>query len=139
MSYRLTAKVDYAVRVMVALAAAQLATPADRAGVRRAEDLAHDLVIPQRFLVNILSDLRRAGLVASHRGHQGGYLLARGAATVMIGDVVRIVDPDLGQPQPPKPFRDLWDRASAAVDAVLDQVSLADLAMATGSGRLPLG
>jgi Rrf2 family protein len=102
--------------------------------VSRAEDLARDLAIPQPFLVNILSDLRRAGLVASQRGSQGGYLLARGAATVMVGDVVRAVDPELHTEERSKPLSQLWNRVSAAVDTILDGVSLADLVVAGASG-----
>ena len=134
MGYRVSAKVDYALRVTVALAAAQLESVAGEVRRSRAEDLARDLAVPHRFLVNILSDLRRAGLVASHRGSQGGYLLARRAATVMVGDVVRAVDPELPTEERSKPLGQLWDRVAAAVDAILDGVSLVDLVMAGASG-----
>jgi Rrf2 family protein len=108
MGYRVSAKVDYAVRAAASLAATQLSVPGG-ATMSRAEDLARDLAIPPRFLVNILSDLRRAGLVASQRGAQGGYLLARAAANVAVGEVVKAVD----------------------------RVSLADLVLAGGSGAAP--
>lgn len=123
MGYRVSAKVAYAVRVAASLAATQQSS----ASLSRAEDLARDLSIPHRFLVNILNDLRRAGLVAGQRGFQGGYLLARPATTVMVGDVVRAVDPDLPLPDESKPFSQLWNQVSGAVDAILDGISLADL------------
>ena len=134
MGYHVSAKVDYAVRVTASLAAAQLLSLPGGVPRSRAEDLARDLAIPHRFLVNILGDLRRAGLVAGHRGSQGGYLLNRRAATVTVGDVVRAVDPELPTEERSKPLSQLWDRVSAAVDTILDGVSLADLVVAGASG-----
>ncbi|HEY0400292.1 MAG TPA: Rrf2 family transcriptional regulator [Acidimicrobiia bacterium] len=131
MGYRVSAKVDYAVRAAASLAATQLSVPGG-ATMSRAEDLARDLAIPPRFLVNILSDLRRAGLVASQRGAQGGYLLARGAANVTVGEVVKAVDPELLPEQHSKAFSQLWNQVSVAVDTILDGVSLADLVLAGG-------
>lgn len=134
MGYHVPAKVDYAVRAAVSLAATQLRSAPSGSPRSRAEDLARDLAIPARFLVNILNDLRRAGLVASRRGSQGGYFLARRAATVMVGDVVRAVDPDLHAGDYGKPLGQLWNRVSDAVDTILDGVSLADLVVAGASG-----
>jgi Rrf2 family protein len=136
MGYRVSAKVDYAVRAAVSLAASQLSVPGG-AAMSRAEDLARDLAIPPRFLVNGLSDLRRAGLVASQRGSQGGYLLARGAANVMVGEVVKAVDPELVPAQHSKALSELWNRVSVAVDTILDGVSLADLVLAGRFGPGP--
>ncbi|HEV7865847.1 MAG TPA: Rrf2 family transcriptional regulator [Acidimicrobiia bacterium] len=134
MGYRLSAKVDYAVRVTVSLAAAQLAAPTSSADLTKAEDLARSLGIPPRFLVNVLSELRRAGLVASQRGTNGGYLLAQRAAAVMVGDVVRAIDPEPATGDRSKPLSQLWDSVSAAVDTILDGVSLADLVLIDASG-----
>ena len=69
---KVTAKADYAVRAVLELAAAggEL-VKADR--VAAAQD------IPRHFLDNILTDLRRAGIVATHRGPDGGSRLARPA------------------------------------------------------------
>ncbi|MDQ1489358.1 MAG: hypothetical protein QOD57_5679 [Actinomycetota bacterium] len=136
MGYRVSAKVDYAVRAAASLAATQLSVPGG-ATMSRAEDLARDLAIPPRFLVNILSDLRRAGLVASQRGAQGGYLLARGAANVTVGEVVKAVDPELLPEQHSKALSELWNRVSDAVDTILDGVSLADLVLAGGFAAAP--
>ena len=44
------------------------------------------------FLENILADLRRAGLVQSKRGGNGGYWLARPAADITAADVMRVLD-----------------------------------------------
>jgi len=68
---RISAKVDYAMRALVELAAA--------GGGKQitAERLADAQGIPRKFLQNILLELRRAGIVASHRGLDGGHSLAR--------------------------------------------------------------
>src|SRR3954453_8200310 len=81
---RTTAKADYAVRAAVELAAA--------GGQLTAEQIAQAQSIPANFLENILRDLRRAGLVDSRRGQQGGYALARPAAAISIADVIRAVE-----------------------------------------------
>jgi Rrf2 family protein len=134
MGYRLSAKVDYAVRAAVALAAAQISGGPGQRAMSRAEDLVRDLAIPPRYLGNILSELRRAGLVTSQRGSTGGYLLARRAGSVMVGDVVRAVDPELPRAEQNKSLGQLWDRVSVAVDTILDTVSLEDLVMAGDPG-----
>ena len=63
------AKVDYGIRALLALAAA--------GAPQTAEYLAGEQGLPPRFLGAILADLRRAGIVASQRGAEGGYRLAR--------------------------------------------------------------
>src|ERR1700691_5021549 len=64
------AKVDYGIRALLALAAA--------GAPQTAEYLAGEQGLPPRFLGAILADLRRAGIVASQRGAEGGYRLGRG-------------------------------------------------------------
>lgn len=48
--------------------------------------------LPQRFLDNILQELRREGLVDSKRGIFGGYFLAKPSSEIMIGDLIRMID-----------------------------------------------
>ncbi len=55
-------------------------------------DIAARQDIPARFLEQVLSDLRRAGLVESRRGARGGYVLARGPSEVTLGEVVRAIE-----------------------------------------------
>jgi Rrf2 family protein len=62
---RISAKTDYAVRAAAALAAAD-------GGPIKGETLATTQGIPQKFLENILSDMRHAGLIRSQRGADGG-------------------------------------------------------------------
>ena len=133
---RTTAKADYAVRAAVELAAAgELVT---------AEQIAQAQGIPVNFLENILRDLRRAGVVESRRGQQGGYALARPAEEISVADVIRAVEGPLANVRglPPEELeyvgssaklRDVWVALRASVRSVLEQVTLADLAR----GELP--
>src|SRR5438876_785831 len=80
---RISAKVDYAVRAMAELAAVGPDEPA------RADDLAAAQDMPVAFVLTILSELKRAHLVRSHRGRFGGYSLARPAAEITVADIAR--------------------------------------------------
>ena len=133
---RVTAKVDYAVRALVELAAAGRTVKGD--------SLAQAQGIPLKFLENILAELRRAGLVGSQRGAEGGYRLQRAAADISVADVIRAVEGPLADvhgtppealdfPGPAAPVRDVWVATRAALRSVLEVVTMADIA----SGELP--
>ena len=83
-----SARSDYAVRAMLAVAA-QGQDLVKAATLAKAQD------IPLSFLQGILLDLRRAGLLHSHRGVEGGYALARSASLITVGDVLRAVSGSL--------------------------------------------
>jgi Rrf2 family protein len=82
---RVSAKADYAIRAAVELAAAG-------EGPTKGDRIAQAQEIPVNFLENILVDLRNAGIVASRRGADGGYWLARPAAEITLADIIRAVD-----------------------------------------------
>ena len=135
---RISAKVDYAVRALCELAASEPGVPV------KGVDLARRQSIPVRFLENILSDLRAAGIVASRRGAEGGYWLARPPEEVAIAEVIRVLEGPLANVQgvrpedlefegPAKSLRDVWLATRAALRSVLDSVTLADVV----AGRLP--
>ena len=105
----------------------------------KVERLADAQTIPLRFLESIMSDLRHAGVVDSRRGSDGGYMLARPAAEISLGEVIRAVDGPLahvGGRQPDaleysgtaKPLRDVWIGVQDAVCHLLEETSLADVA-----------
>lgn len=136
---RVSAKVDYAVRALVELAA----SGNEQAHVK-GDHIATAQRIPVKFLENILSELRRAGIVASQRGAEGGYWLALPAKEVTIADVVRAVEGPLAdvRGQRPedleylgaaRPLRDVWLASRATLRAVLEHVTIADIA----AGKLP--
>src|SRR5262245_47130841 len=91
---RVSAKAEYACIAMIELAA----NHADRQPMRvKAIADAHD--IPQRFLVQILLQLKAAGLVLSVRGASGGYQLARSPDHISVADVINTIDSSQ-QPRP---------------------------------------
>jgi Rrf2 family protein len=135
---RTTAKADYAVRAAVELAALSGAGPV------KAEQIAEAQSIPLNFLENILAELRRAGIVESRRGAAGGYLLAKPPEDVSLADIIRAVEGPLANVRGMSPdaleyegsaerLRDVWVALRASVRAVLEQVTLADVA----KGELP--
>jgi Rrf2 family protein len=135
---RVSAKVDYAVRAGVELAAAADSGPV------KAQAIADAQAIPLKFLENILQQLRQADLVESTRGPHGGHRLSRPAAEIMLADVIRAVDGPLGvvagqRPEDvhyagsAKPLLDVWIAVRASLRDVLEHVSLAHVA----SGKLP--
>ena len=135
---KVSAKADYAVRAALELAAAPAGEQV------KAERIAAAQAIPRKFLDTILQNLRQAGLVESRRGPDGGHHLARPAAQITIADVVRAVDGPLvgvsGRPPesveypgPAAAMRETWVAARAGLRAVLEHVTLADVA----GGTLP--
>ena len=89
----MSAKVDYALRAVVALARV---APASMKGDR----LALEQAIPFRFLEVTLSELRHAGLVASRRGSDGGYWLAKEPHEITVRDVVVAVEGSVADLRP---------------------------------------
>ena len=138
---RVTHKVDYAVRAMTALAAADAEAPG--VPVKR-ELLADRESIPPAFLDDILRALRNGGLAASQRGAEGGWRLAKPATDITVGMIIRAVEGPLAavrgiRPHElpadgvAEPFVSLWVATRVALRSVLDVVTLADLA----AGKLP--
>lgn len=87
---RISQKLEYACRAL-----AQLAKRYDGRTITRLEELAQREAVSANFLVQILNDLRRAGLVMSRRGKTGGYMLGRVANTINLAQVAEAVDPAL--------------------------------------------
>lgn len=133
----ISAKVDYAVRALCTLA------DADGQAVT-AEALAKSQALPAKFLESILNDMRRAGLLLSQRGADGGYRLARPAAAITVAEVIRPLDGPLAEVRGLRPeaasydgsaarLQDVWVAVRASLRSVLEQVSIADIV----SGKLP--
>jgi Rrf2 family protein len=134
---QVTAKVDYAVRAMVELAASG-------GGPVKGEAIANAQEVPLRFLENILIELRHAQLVRSQRGTEGGYRLARPAEEITLADVIRTVEGPIASIRSERPdelsysgvavpLREVWVALRASMRAVLETVTLADVA----NGQLP--
>ncbi len=127
---RVSAKVDYALRAMLELAAA--------GGLVKAEQLATAQGIPRKFLETILLDLRHAELVASRRGVEGGYALGRPADEISLADVIRAVEGPIATVRGVRPdevayegaaqaLAPVWIELRAAMRGVLDETTLADV------------
>lgn len=113
---------------------AQLAKFHDGRTLTRLEDLAQREAVSGNFLVQILNDLRRAGLIESRRGKAGGYLLARNADLITLRQVVEAVDPALLQcsasqgGESGQAVKRAWTEVSEALQKSLDAVTLESLA-----------
>jgi Rrf2 family protein len=134
---RVSAKVDYALRATIELAAAGVVPV-------KGERIAQAQEIPLKFLENILGDLRHAGIVRSQRGVEGGYWLARPPEEITVADVVRAVEGPIANVRGRGPetveyagsaerLREVWIAVRANLRAVLENVTLADVAQ----GELP--
>src|SRR3954451_13173603 len=135
---RVSAKVDYAVR-----AGAELASAAGEGRVK-GDHLATAKKIPLKFLENILLDLKHAGLVQSQRGAEGGYWLAEDPAEIPLANVIRASEGPMANVRGERPeqveyagvaepLREVWIAVRGNLRAVLETVTLADIA----AGRLP--
>jgi Rrf2 family protein len=134
---RITAKVDYGVRATVELAGGGQSPV-------KGDVIAERQGIPVRFLENILADLRRAGLVASQRGAEGGYWLAIPASSITVADIIRAVEGPLADvhgtapeevdyPGSAQGLRRVWVATRATLRSLLENVTVADIA----ADRLP--
>jgi Rrf2 family protein len=132
----ISARTDYALRALVTLAANDRPMTAD--------ELARSQELPVNYLEAILSDLRRAGLVASRRGPDAGYRFLRPAEEITPADVMRALEGPLAEVQGLRPeattyrepatsLQELWVALRASLRSVLEGVTIAQLAR----GQLP--
>jgi Rrf2 family protein len=125
---KISAKAEYA--CLAALALARLRPGDPPARIREISEL-HG--IPERYLVQILLQMKGSGLVASTRGALGGYRLAKPAESISLAAVLDAID---GPEAPPRAANDpaaralasVWTHVRDAERAVLERVSLAKLA-----------
>ena len=109
------------------------------------KDIAARQGIPPRFLEQIFQDLKRAGLVTSKRGPNGGYRLTRPIDEIRLGDILRAVegpvtigvssrstssrrrdDDELGK-RSRRVIEETFDDLSRNIEACFDRVTVADL------------
>jgi Rrf2 family transcriptional regulator, cysteine metabolism repressor len=125
----ISVKGEYALHALFDLAARDSAVPIKIAEIARRQK------IPQKFLELILSGLKQGGFVESRRGADGGYLLARPADNITIGEVLRHVEgtrngtPGGVKSRNETPFTEMWTKVDRAVSDVIDQTTLAELVL----------
>ena len=127
----LAAKTEYA-----CLAALDLAAHHDSVEPVRIRDIADRHGIPARFLVQILLQLKGAGLVSSTRGASGGYQLARAPEEISLGEVITVMEGRPGAPQSSatkqtpaiRVLLNTWRHAMESQYDLLDSCTLAELA-----------
>ena len=125
-----SAKAEYA-----CLASLELAARYGDPKPVRLTDIAEKHDIPQRFLVQILLQLKGAGLIASTRGASGGYQLARAPERISLGDILGVIE--RADPNPasrkaePTPLatalHDVWDRVAEERQKLLNETSLTQI------------
>ncbi|CAN5881500.1 RrF2 family transcriptional regulator [soil metagenome] len=128
---KISAKAEYACLSLLALARRRPEGPP-----LRIREIAEEQRIPERYLVQILLQLKGAGLVASTRGASGGYRLARSAARISLHEVLTAID---GPPEPPRDpqapaaraLASAWQEVQEAERAVLDRITIAEVAART--------
>ena len=118
---------------------AQLAKHHDGRTITRLEELAQREAVSKNFLVQILNDLRRSGLVESRRGKSGGYLLARSPDAITLRQIVEAVEPSLLEcsvtrdGQSGQTVRQAWDQVAEALQRELDSITVESLTSQPGS------
>lgn len=135
---RVSAKAEYACRAMLELSRCYKITE-----VIQINEIATRQHIPRKYLVQILLQLQRAGLVKSKRGAAGGYMLAKSPADITLGDVMRTTDGTLvaiesledrqdrgdnvviGDAQ--SVLREIWQEVQTQVSTIVDGITFEDI------------
>lgn len=125
----LSSKVEYALLALLELAShSAQKTPLTMSEITAKQS------IPERYLEQILTDLRRGGVVKSHRGAKGGYMLVCEPWQINLLEVVTLMDGERKERESSEApsleknlLRDIWQQANAASHAVLSRYTLQDL------------
>jgi Rrf2 family protein len=128
---KITAKGRYAIRIMIDLAVNNSGEYAKVNQIAKRQD------ISEKYLEQIISVLKKAGYVKSTRGAQGGYRLARDASSYTVGMILRLTEGSLCPVENTVgecggcdtcETLDVWKQLNAAINQVVDGVTIADLA-----------
>ncbi len=144
---RISAKGEYAI-----LAILDLAQTYDTDEVRTMEEISNDQSIPHPFLVQILLELKRSGVVESRRGAGGGYRLSRHPRNIFLGEVIRLIEGPLLPFKCSVPSTDtrdcphqgncvltpIWQTVRQAIENIIDNISFEDLAKRQENLNFPM-
>ena len=134
---QISAKTDYAIRALLNLAAHE-------PDLVKVDTIVSEQGLPRKFVEAILGELRRAQLVRSQRGAEGGYARAKPADEITLGAVIRAVDGPLAEVRGLRPHEtayagvaehlpEVWIAVRASLRRVLDEVTLSHVL----TGKLP--
>lgn len=130
---RISTKGQYGLRAMVDLAVHSTDTPISLSSIAQRQELSLG------YMEQVFSVLRKAGLVNSIKGAQGGYILADNPANITVGDVLRALEGDLNvvdeaeqQEANEKSIEYciktvVWDKMNESLNKVADSITLEDL------------
>ena len=132
---RLSKRCQYALRAVFELGLRDSGQPV------KIQEIAGAQNIPPRFLEVILNQLRHAGFVESRRGNEGGYMLARAAENLTVGEVIEYVQGPIFMTDDNEKrrvgksksfygdyaFEQLWRNVNSAVSKVCDNTTFAEL------------
>lgn len=124
---RISARCDYACRALLELS---LHWP-DKAPVH-IQEISDKQEVPEQYLVQILIQLKRLGLVTSSRGKEGGYNLARSPEDIRLGGVMTAISGDLlpmadSALRKESVFVGIWKEVEGVMEDILGRVSFADI------------
>jgi Rrf2 family protein len=131
---RISKRCQYALRAVFELALRAPGQPVKIHQIAGAQN------IPPRFLEVILNQLRHAGFVDSRRGNEGGYMLARPAEDLIVGEVIRYIQGPIPMTANEErkaneseyfygdyAFEQLWENVNSAISQVCDNATFAEL------------
>lgn len=131
---RISQKLEYACRALT-----QLAKRYDGRTITRLEELAQREAVSANFLVQILNDLRRGGLVVSRRGKCGGYMLARLSNSITLAQIAEAVDPAVisnsvrNDGQSGAGVQEAWESVARDLRKKLQSITVEQMSQANGS------
>jgi Rrf2 family protein len=120
----ISVKGEYALQALFDLASQHTGEPVKIADIARRQK------IPQKFLELILASLKQGGFVESRRGAEGGYLLARPADAITVGELLRFVEgqgKSRGRRKTESPFGEMWEQVDRCISNILDHTTFAEL------------
>lgn len=123
-----SARINYAL-----LALLEMASRHDRKEPLKINEMTANQPIPDRYLEQILTNLRRSGIVQSQRGAKGGYVLTREPWQISLLEIVSSIEGDRKNKDSDtltverELVHEVWKQADAAFEAILSRYTLEDL------------
>ncbi len=136
---RISAKAEYAARAILHLSLAPQAKPL------QLSEIAREQKVPREFLVQVMAELVRSGLVSSRRGTQGGYKLRFAPGQIHLKQVIEAVDGSIGEFSckenlaqclgPDCIFQPIWEKLVTEVGVKLSQIDFHQLSILVREAR----